>query len=100
MRFEDYVPAGRMANGLDFAIRAPNGTTRNLGANQVTFEQVPSGDYCLIANTSNGKKTHVRTPRGVNECWNVTQSGTQTYRVLENTPRRSRSREMMMAWIT
>lgn len=80
MRFQDYVSSGRKANSLDFTVRAPDGSTKKLDANQVTFEQKPSGSYCIEAGGSHVKSF------GSDQCYSVTQNGSQTYSVLENAP--------------
>jgi hypothetical protein len=76
--FADYVASGRKANSISVRVRDPNGNVKATELGQVTFEQTPSGNYCLEAGGS-----HVKS-YGSDQCFSITQSGTQTYRIIEN----------------
>ncbi len=82
LRFSDYVPVSTAADGgraVSIAVKNPDGVTQNTDLGQVTFTDSTSGNYCIVSGS------HVKPVRsGTSQCFSVSQSGTEEYKVVRS----------------
>lgn len=78
MRFSDFVDKAQGGKDVSLSVKAPNGTVKPTDVGQVTFEQTPSGDYCI---ESGGSHVRSHTP-GQTQCFTITTDGATDYKVV------------------